>query len=66
MLQKISIELFFITVSIIMLSSTNVFNIDNKNDYWASNQHYDFWRIMWHWRLENDAEIFKYKTDVKW
>ncbi len=26
------------------------------NVSWAANQHIDFWRIMWHWRLSNDVE----------
>ncbi len=28
-----------------------VSNTDNKPAYY-----YDFWRIMWHWSLSNDAE----------
>jgi len=36
-----------ITGSQKILSSTIVFNIDNKSAYKS-----EFWRIMWHWRLQ--------------
>jgi len=41
-----------------ILSSTNVFNIDNDQKCFlsikliASAYYLDFWRIMWHWKLE--------------
>jgi len=40
-----------ITVSIKIVT---VFNVENNNKCFLSSKsaNYDFWRIMWHWRLE--------------
>ncbi len=46
----------YMHIHIKIWSSTTVFNIDDNQKCfsWAAYQQYhnDFWRIMWHWRLE--------------
>ncbi len=43
-----------ITVSTLILSSKTFFNIDNEKRFLSIKSAYqnDFWRIIWHWRLE--------------
>ncbi len=61
-----------VLVYLIVNYNNPVFSIDNNNKYFPSNQPAYEWflKIMWHWRLEYDAEntalitgisyIFKY------
>ncbi len=52
-----------VTISRKILSSTAVFNIDNnKKCFLSSKSAYlnDFWRIMWHWRLDAENTAFQH------
>ncbi len=58
-----------VIVSTQILSSTTVFNIDNNKKYFLRSKsayYNDFWRIMWHWRLENADLHHRNKLDLQY
>ncbi len=56
---NICIMLQRIQINVVLFNESKKVLFNNKNVYCATNQH-DFWRIMWHWRLELWCWIFSF------